>query len=77
MAKTDVFDGVKDGAEIHLQIQAFNGAPADGGSMIVSFGITKEKTKGFEEGIMLALAHALGWDDATSVEIITPDGRFD
>ena len=42
-----------------------------------TIGINEEMKEGYEERIMLKLAHALGFDDATSVEIITPDGRFD
>jgi len=60
---------VADGTELHVQIQ-FHKDSADGPT-VVSIGLTEEKTEGYEERLLLKLAHALDLNDATSVTVNT------
>ena len=60
---------VADGTELHVQIQ-FHTDSADGPT-VVAIGITEEKTEGYEERLLLKLAHALDLNDATSVTVNT------
>ena len=60
---------------LYIEIIQREGSPDT--SALTSINTSVEKTEGWEERLMLKIAHALGFDDATSVEIKTPDGRFE
>lgn len=62
-------ENVEDGTELHVQIQ-FHKDSADGPT-VVSIGLTEQKTEGFEERMLLKLAHALDLNNATSVTVNT------